>query len=90
MLGEIPESRKEDTQLATAGSYDQSRLRSRTRRGRPVDQSLELTNLDQAHTVTEAAQGDDHNSMASDSSRRAIVVRQTIDVQYEPEVLHQA
>ena len=80
MLSLVPELDIADTQMATAGSTSLSR----TKRSYKGDDGLELTNRRPEYTTAEAvAGGSTKGSLASDSSERAIVVRQTVDVQFE-------
>ena len=46
-------------------------------------ESLDLSSLARGKNVTEAISGD-QVPVASDGSRKAIMVRQTVDVQYDP------
>lgn len=76
-----------ESQLATAGdhsgSYALSNLRNRGRVKRHEDGQMQLTSGERGETRTTAARGgaDDKISVASDSSRRAIMVRQTVVVE---------
>ena len=75
----------DESQLATAGSSSGTRnplSRNRQKRAKIEGYATELTNWSRGETATKAVAGSDRISMASDSSERGIVVRQTIDVQY--------
>ena len=69
---------------ARGASFKMSNLSARSRRD---DEGLKFTTNKYGETVTQAgrAAGTDKISIASDSSERAIVVRQTVAVQYGQE-----
>ena len=87
MLGEVPGSNVVDTQLATVGSNSLNLSKSRTKRSKGRDHTIELTSRNYGHTVIGAATGGEKISWASDSSENGIVVRQTVDVQYDQDAI---
>ena len=64
-------------------SYHMSNLSSR---GRNEEKAIKLTGKRHGESMAQASRGGggDGTSVASDSSERAIVVRQTVNVQYAP------
>lgn len=70
----------------STGSRAHNLRSSRAKRSGKDDCTIELTTREHGETVSKAvASGGDNESMASDSSEQAIVVRQTVDVQYDQE-----
>ncbi len=70
----------------TTGSRTHNLRSLRAKRSGEDDCIIELTAREYGETVSKAvASGADNESMESDSSAQAIVVRQTVDVQYDQE-----
>ena len=81
------EARGEGSRFTIGSSPYRTKIRSVYRSASRLqqggrDSTIELTSIDRGETITNASAGSDEISVAIESSERAIVVRQTVDVQY--------
>lgn len=82
ILGGIPESLSDGTRMAAVGVDSFRHTHSKGNRdSQQYAYCMELSRMAPAQTSASATQDEDRPSMTSDSSRRAIVVRHTINVQ---------
>lgn len=77
------------TSAYNTGSRAHKLRSSRIKRSGQGDFNIELTARGHGETISKAVAGrGDSASMASDSSERAIVVRQTVNIQFDQETAH--